>query len=159
MGSHWSRHDGCDCLNCAADLTKKNLTTSFHPDLMAMHETLEEKVQQMAQNEVNMDDNWPAEKYAQWLYDLAIEAEKAYPGLKICSCGMAGSGAGYYDEMLKFKPELKEVVDFWGLHPYGANHPPEYKPQGCSLRCYEETKAMLAKYGIAPIRLMCTETG
>ncbi len=110
-------------------------------------------------NEVNIGDAWPAEKYAQWLYDYACEAKEAYPGLKVCSCGMAGSGAGYYDEMLKFKPELKNVIDFWGLHPYGANHPPEYKPQGCSLRCYEETKATLKKHGVEPIRLMCTETG
>lgn len=110
-------------------------------------------------NEINIGDGWPAEKYAQWLYDYTIESKKAYPGLKICSCGMAGSGAEYYDKMLAHKPELKKVVDFWGLHPYGANHPPEYRPEGVSLRCYEETEAVLRKHGVSPIRLMCTETG
>lgn len=110
-------------------------------------------------NEINIGDGWPAGRYAQWLYDFAVEVKKAYPGLKVCSCGMAGSGDVYYDEMLTFKPELKEVVDFWGLHPYGANHPPEYRPEGTSLRCYEETKRVLAKHGVDPIRLMCTETG
>ncbi len=39
------------------------------------------------------------------------------------------SGADYYDVMLTFKPELKEVVDFWGLHPYPANNPPEKRPR------------------------------
>jgi hypothetical protein len=110
-------------------------------------------------NEVNVNDKWPAEKYAQWLFDFATEAKLAYPGLKVCSCGMAGSGAEYYDKMLAYKPELKKVVDFWGLHPYGANHPPEYKPEGASLRSYEETEAVLKKHGVSPMRLMCTETG
>lgn len=108
-------------------------------------------------NEIN--GVWPADKYAQWLHDLAIEVKKAYPGLKVCSCGMAGSGADYYDEMLKVKPQLKGVVDFWGLHPYGANHPPEYGPAEVSLRSYELTAAVLKKHGVNPIRLMCTETG
>ena len=40
---------------------------------------------------INIGDGWPAEKYAQWLYDYAVESKKAYPGLKVCSCGMAGS--------------------------------------------------------------------
>jgi hypothetical protein len=110
-------------------------------------------------NEVNVDDKWPPDKYAQWLYDFATEVKIAYPGLKVCSCGMAGSGAEYYDKMLAFRPQLAQVVDFWGLHPYGANHPPEYKPQGVSLRSYEETEAVLKKHGVSPIRLMCTETG
>jgi len=108
-------------------------------------------------NEVN--GQWPADKYAQWLYDFAVEVKKAYPGLKVCSCGMAGSGAEYYDEMLKLKPQLKDVVDFWGLHPYGANHPPEYVPDDTSLRSFELTAAVLKKHGVNPIRLMCTETG
>ncbi len=108
-------------------------------------------------NEIN--GKWPAEKYAQWLYDLASEVKKAYPGLKVCSCGMAGSGAEYYDELLRIKPQLKEVVDFWGLHPYGANHPPEYGPDETSLRSFELTAAVLKKHGVKPIRLMCTETG
>jgi len=110
-------------------------------------------------NEVNVGGAWPEEKYAQWLYDFAVEVKKAYPGIKVCSCGMAGSGRGYYDKMLTFLPELKEVVDFWGLHPYGANNPPDHGPHGASLRSYEETIKALEKHGVDPIRLMCTETG
>ncbi len=108
-------------------------------------------------NEIN--GSWPADRYAQWLYDLAVEVKQAYPGLKVCSCGMAGSGSDYYDELLRIKPALKQVVDFWGLHPYGANHPPEYGPAEVSLRAYELTAAVLKKHGVSPIRLMCTETG
>jgi hypothetical protein len=108
-------------------------------------------------NEIN--GKWPADKYAQWLYDLAVEVKRAYPGLKVCSCGMAGSGADYYDELLRIKPQLKDVVDFWGLHPYGANHPPEFRPDDTALRSFELTAAVLQKHGVNPIRLMCTETG
>lgn len=108
-------------------------------------------------NEIN--GVWPAEKYAQWLYDFAVEVKAAYPGIKVCSCGMAGPGDDYYDQMLAFKPQLKEVVDFWGLHPYGANNPPEKPPGGTSLRSYELTAAVLKKHGVDPVRLMCTETG
>lgn len=108
-------------------------------------------------NEIN--GHWPPEIYAQYLYDLAVEVKKAYPGLKVCSCGMAGSGADYYDKLLTIKPELKDVVDFWGLHPYGANHPPDFRVDDVSLRAYELTAAVLEKHGVDPIRMMCTETG
>lgn len=110
-------------------------------------------------NEVNMGNAFPPEHYAQWLYDYAVESKKAYPGLKICSCGMAGSGADYYDAMLTFKPALRDVVDFWGCHPYGANHPPEKEPAETTLRSYELTAAVLKKHGVDPIRIMATETG
>lgn len=110
-------------------------------------------------NEVNIGDGFPPEKYAQWLLDFAVEVKRAYPGLKVCSCGMAGSGAEYYDPVLAYRPELKDVVDFWGLHPYGANHPPEVPPAENTLRSYELTAEVLAKHGVDPIRLMCTETG
>jgi len=110
-------------------------------------------------NEVNIGNAFPPEKYAQWLLDFAIEVKQAYPGLKVCSCGMAGSGAEYYDRMLAYRPELKDVVDFWGLHPYGANNPPEVAPAETTLRSYELTARVLAKHGVSPIRLMCTETG
>jgi hypothetical protein len=110
-------------------------------------------------NEVNIDDKWPAEKYAQWLYDYAVEVKAAYPGLKVCSCGMAGSGADYYDRMLAYRPELKQAIDFWGVHPYAANNPPEVEPTETTLRSYELTARVLDKHGVKPIRLMCTETG
>lgn len=110
-------------------------------------------------NEVNIGDGFPPEKYAQWLLDFAVEVKRAYPGLKVCSCGMAGSGAEYYDRVLAYRPELKEVVDFWGLHPYGANNPPEVPPAENTLRSHELTAEVLAKHGVDPIRLMCTETG
>lgn len=110
-------------------------------------------------NEVNIDKSWPPEKYAQWLHDFAIEVKQAYPGLKVCSAGMAGSGAEYYDAMLEFEPRLKELVDFWGLHPYPANHPPEYKSADVCLSSYRSTEAVLRKHGVKPIRMMCTETG
>ncbi len=110
-------------------------------------------------NEVNVDQKWPPEKYAQWLYDFAAEAKAAYPGLKVCSCGMAGSGAEYYDKMLAYRPELKQVIDFWGLHPYGANNPPQLEPAETTLRSYELTARVLTEHGVNPLRLMCTETG
>ena len=110
-------------------------------------------------NEVNLDQKMPPEKYAQWLYDFAVEAKAAYPGLKVCSCGMAGSGEAYYDRMLTYRPELKQVIDFWGLHPYAANNPPQVDPAECTLRSYELTARVLARHGIDPVRLMCTETG
>lgn len=110
-------------------------------------------------NEVNIGNGFPPEKYAQWLYDFAVEVKQAYPGLKVCSCGMAGSGAEYYDRMLTHRPELKDVVDFWGFHPYGANNPPEVPPAETTLRSHELTARVLAKHGVSPIRLMATETG
>ena len=108
-------------------------------------------------NEVNI--NWEPERYAQWLFDFGVAVKAAYPGIKVCSAGMAGAGEDFYDKMLTFKPELKAVVDFWGLHPYGANNPPEAAPGGTNLRDHELTIRVLEKHGVDPIRLMCTETG
>ncbi len=110
-------------------------------------------------NEVNMHNSIPPERYARWLYDFAVEVKKAYPGLLVCSAGMAGSGADYYDRMLDAMPELKQVVDLWGCHPYGANNPPEKEPAETTLRSYVLTADVLAKHGVDPVRIMCTETG
>jgi len=108
-------------------------------------------------NEVN--ETWPAVKYARYLMDLSIAVKQVDPAIKIVSSGMAGSGADYYDQMLTAVPELKRHVDLWGLHPYGANHPPSYDDDATCLRAYEWTANALRKRGLGAVRFMCTESG
>jgi len=110
-------------------------------------------------NEVNCDPNWPPEKYARWLYDFAKEIRAVYPEIKICSCGMAGSGADYYDKMLTAMPELKGVVDVWNLHPYCANHPPDYLKDDCSMAAHRWTAKVLQKHGVKEPKFILSELG
>jgi hypothetical protein len=110
-------------------------------------------------NEVNCDSNWPPEKYARWLYDFAKEIHAVYPEVKVCSSGMAGSGADYYDKMLTAMPELKEVVDVWNLHPYCANHPPDYMKDDCSMAAHKWTAKVLQKHGIKEPKFILSELG
>ena len=79
-------------------------------------------------NEVNH--YWDAEDYARFLYDVATALKSVDPSMGVSSAGMGGSGAGYYDTMLTARPELISVVDYWGCHPYAANHPPWHPPSG-----------------------------
>jgi hypothetical protein len=109
-------------------------------------------------NEVNNTD-WPAVNYARYLRDVSIAVKQADPSIKIVSCGMAGSGADYYERMLDAVPELKQHVDFWGLHPYGANHPPSYEDDDVCLRAYDWTAKALRQGGVGGMRFMCTESG
>ena len=106
-----------------------------------------------------VDEHWPAAKYARYLMDLSVAVKQVDPAIKIVSSGMAGSGADYYDKMLTAVPELKRHVDLWGLHPYGANRPPSYEEDDRSLRAYDWTANVLRKHGLGAVRFMCTETG
>jgi len=108
-------------------------------------------------NEIN--GHWPAEVYAQYLYDVAVALHNYDPDIWVISCGMAGSGHEYYDKMLKAKPELADVVDGWGLHPYAANHPPEYDQDACTIQGYKWTYEVLKQNGVENPILVCTETG
>jgi hypothetical protein len=110
-------------------------------------------------NEINGDGAWTPEIYARWLYDLCVAIHEAHPAVGVCSCGMAGSGADYYDRMLAAVPQLKDVVDFWNLHPYCANHPPDYDKDDTAVKGHHWTRRVLEKHGVKTPRFILSELG
>lgn len=108
-------------------------------------------------NEIN--GKWKAEAYGKYIIAVSKALKGAMPQLKMTSAGLAGNGADFLEEMLTAVPEAKNHVDCWGLHPYGANHPPAYERDGYCLKGHLWTAAALKKFGIDNPRFVMTESG
>lgn len=107
-------------------------------------------------NEVN--GKWDPEIYGHYLLAVSRALKGELPSIKIVSAGLAGHGADFIDAMLTAVPEVADHVDCWGLHPYGANHPPAYDKDGCCLKGHLWTAEALAKHGIHNPRFLMTES-
>ena len=95
--------------------------------------------------------------------DMFIAASKGIksvdPDMSFGTAGMAGNGADYYDELLTVRPELKDHADHWGMHPYCANHPPNYDLDGYCVAGHRWTRDVLKKHGVQNTTFMMSECG
>lgn len=106
---------------------------------------------------------WDAEIYARYCIEVSRALKSVDPRSQFVTAGMAGNGEEFYDEMLTKVPELKDHVDYWGLHPYPANHPPDFDPifenDHYCVRSYEPLARLLKRHGVAQPEFVMTETG
>ena len=108
-------------------------------------------------NEIN--GKWKAEAYGKFIIAINQALKAAMPDLKMTSAGLAGNGAGFLTEVLTAVPEAKDYIDCYGLHPYGANHPPAFTKDGYCLKGHLWTAEALAKFGIDNPQFVMTESG
>ena len=108
-------------------------------------------------NEIN--GKWEPEAYGRFAIAVSRRLKAAMPGIRFVSAGLAGNGADFLDACLTAVPEMADHVDCWGLHPYGANHPPSYAEDGYCLKGHLWTARALAKHGITDPRFVMTESG
>ncbi len=108
-------------------------------------------------NEIN--GKWEPEAYARYASAISRRLKSAIPQLQFVSAGLAGNGADFLSDCLDAYPEMAQHVDCWGLHPYGANHPPSYDLDGYCLRGHLWTAEALARHGITNPRFVMTESG
>lgn len=108
-------------------------------------------------NEIN--GKWDPEAYGRFIIAVSKALKSELPGIKMVSAGLAGNGADFLDQMLTAVPEAADYIDCWGLHPYGANHPPAYDLDGYCLKGHLWTAQALAKHGITDPRFVMTESG
>lgn len=108
-------------------------------------------------NEIN--GKWKGEAYGKFIIAISKALKTGMPGVNVTSAGLAGNGADFLTEMLQAVPQAKDSVDCWGLHPYGANHPPAYTRDGYCLKGHLWTADALAKFGIDSPKFVMTESG
>lgn len=108
-------------------------------------------------NEIN--GKWKGEAYGKFIISVSKALKIAMPGVKVVSAGLAGNGADFLTEVLQAVPQAKNAVDCWGLHPYGANHPPAYERDGYCLKGHLWTAKALEQCGVKTPRFVMTESG
>lgn len=108
-------------------------------------------------NEIN--GKWKPEAFGRFIIAISNALKDAMPLVNVTSAGLAGNGADFLAEVLTAVPEAKNYIDCWGLHPYGANHPPAYDRDGYCLKGHLWTTEALAKFGIHNPRFVMTESG
>jgi len=108
-------------------------------------------------NEIN--GKWKPEAYGRFIIAISQALKSAMPQIKVVSAGLAGNGADFLDQVLTAVPEAAEHIDCYGLHPYGANHPPAYELSDYCLKGHLWTAKALAKHGITNPRFVMTESG
>lgn len=108
-------------------------------------------------NEIN--GKWKPEAYGEFIIGVSKALKQAMPKTKVVSAGLAGNGADFLTEVLQAVPRAKDYIDCWGLHPYGANHPPAYDKDGYCLKGHLWTAEALAQFGVTDPRFVMTESG
>jgi hypothetical protein len=101
------------------------------------------------------------EVYARMCIAVSEALKRVDPKIRFGTAGMAGCGCDFYEKMLTQVPELKDHVDFWGLHPYAANHPPGYTDElgDYGVGSHRWLAKVLAQHGVEHPVFIMTETG
>ena len=108
-------------------------------------------------NEIN--GKWKPEAYGKYANAISKALREVMPKMKITSAGLSGSGAEFVTELLKSVPEVKGSFDCWGLHPYGANHPPAFDKDDNCMKAHLWTAAALKEDGVNDPQFVMTESG
>lgn len=101
------------------------------------------------------------EVYAETCIAASKALKRVDPKMSFGTAGMAGCALDFYDAMLTAVPALKDHIDHWGFHPYGANHPPGYAHvfDNYALDGQVDLERLLKKHGVRNPVLIATETG
>ena len=107
-------------------------------------------------NEIN--GKWIPEAYGKFIIAVSSAMKQIMPDLKVVSAGLAGHGDKFLFGVVDSVPESADAIDFWGLHPYGANRPPSYKKDGYCLSAHLWSAAALNGAGVENPRFVMTES-
>lgn len=108
-------------------------------------------------NEIN--GKWEPAVYGRFIIAISQALKSELPQMKVVSAGLAGHGGDFLEPMLREVPEAADHIDCYGLHPYGANHPPAYEKDGYCLKGHLWTARHLAAVGVTNPRFVMTESG
>lgn len=108
-------------------------------------------------NEIN--GKWEPAAYGRFIIAVSAALKEELPAMGVVSAGLAGYGGNFLAEMIRAVPQSAAAIDFYGLHPYGANHPPAYDEDPYCLRGHQFTARDLASVGVANPRFVMTESG
>lgn len=127
-------------------------------------------------NEPNLLHEWGNETPDPVEYGhLLVDVSKALrsigdPRIRIVNGSLSPGGnynnIKFIEDMIKGVPESLWAFDYWGTHPYPADHPPEYnnhdntsKYRDFTIDSYTLELEVLEKFGRSDVKIIITETG